>query len=1811
MTRPNPFVRLMRASLLAIAASSCASAAVPYCDAKNTVTAEVVALEQVYYYNRFGSFNPAGMMFALKIDVEPIRIDQPLDAGNVRLKSYKRPRPLVLRVNEGDCLEVAFWNMLSPVPPPATFVTAHEHALDPPNRSTKPIEIQNEGSEFPATRAASMHVNGLNYVKVTKADTDKHGCDAPGNFPSDGANVGDNDSSLVKPGKCTVYKWYGKKEGGFFLFSAAANAGGEGDGGQIGLGLFGAVNVEPRGSKWYRSQVTHEQLQQAATLTSGKVDYSKIDYDRIAMLDRNGQIRHSDLNAIVYVAPNTENCTESPLSSKCGEPFREFTTIFHDELTAVQSFAELADEHNPANAIKDGMGINYGSAGMGSPVLANLKKIGPAANCAECKFEEFFLSSWANGDPAMVVEPDPVTGKAMRALYPDDPSNVHHSYMGDPVRFRNMHAGPKETHVFHLHAHQWSAEQRDDRSTYLDSQTISPGSSYTYDIQYGGSGNRNGTVGDSIFHCHLYPHFAQGMWELWRSHDVFEDGSHGMFDAKANPRGRNLPDAEIAGGTPNPAVVPIPGRVLALEPKENFRGYPFYIGAMPGHRPPQPPLDMDTDENGVELNGGLSRHIVVSGTAVTGVGLSKDELFKKGGDMPEFIARRVDSRNASPNLTLFAKQLTGATIRVLPRDGTPEEKMAMKFHAGEMTLDEYGKPGQSGVDLKTPKDEHPTDARKWWDGKGYPSVRSALPGGAALPPKPLNFFVNGMPGQPGAPFADPCPRNTPTRNYRAAYVQFDMTVNKYGWHDPQARIALLEEDIKDTILLRKRAPEPLFIRANSGECIVFKATNLVPSALNLDDFQIYSPTDIIGQHIHLVKFDVTSSDGSGNGWNYEDGTFSPDEVRERIKAHNTVNPLTPIKLRTNPLFGPSGALKHEKRGRCADDLRGGGSDTNVWCGAQTTVQRWYADPLMSTARPGLPSKDRTLRTIFTHDHFGPSSHQHHGLYSALVVEPAGSRWETLKGDVFGGTGTDGKQPMVMPNRKDGGPTTYAANIQAKDKKDTRREFNLAFADFSLLYTADLRPVNPPSRDEEAIMPGGLQNDLVPQPEGISAQDPGTQLINYRNEPLPLRIGTKEEGGETYRQKRQGEAPAPTPPACNPYALDMEVLPKIPQGQVSLEGNLAFAFSSKAHCPAGFALQKKQPIDAEVKDPKKKELLTRLEDQRVNFVNSLLTEPWRTPGDPSTPLLAAYEGDPVSIRLIQGAQEEQHVFTMHGMRWLAQVSSPNSGYMNGQQIGISEHMEFDSPVSVDGVDRTDLLYLSSATDNLWDGMWGLMRVIGFNESKPIQQLGLKRLQGTTMPKPGVRGNTSNVCDDKSFEKMRTGLETVFAVGAFQVAEIYGGRVDKALAYNKRFGIKDPNAIVFVKYPFDAAETRTGIVSKLQIKYKSQDLEPLILRAPAGSCIQVTLRNFLPSVIDDSWRASRHWTENLRLASFNMVPPIVEGLGFNQLETSTFVGLHPQLVSVNVRNKDGANIGLNDESAVQPPSTPDKDTNQVYIWYAGDRKLQADGSIKHIPIEFGAVNLFDRADSIKHTSHGAVGGLIIEPEGSTVEYPFKNSMATADIRKDGKLLFRDFMLIYQDDLSVQYRNQPLQNLRGGDDSEDSGHKAFNYRSEPFWARLGLGDPSVSPEESQNADFSNVLSSKDRNNGCQGPCGQPETPFFTAEAGTPVRFRILHPGGHPRQHSFSLFGHDWDYFPWTKDSTVIGDNWRSAKVGTVGGIGPARHLNLPTCAGGEFGIAGDYLYRTQESFQFQGGLWGIFRVTDKTTKELKNVYPGCTQK
>ena len=306
----------------------------------------------------------------------------------------------------------------------------------------------------------------------------------------------------------------------------------------------------------------------------------------------------SDLTAVI-TGPNAGRFSYSntsptfrtnPASPDRRQPYREFTIIYHQAFFATQAFSQFVNENlvNVIQAGGDNFAINYGSAAIGPEIVANRLGVGPMGNsdAVDLKFEEFFLSSFAVGDPAMVVDvpanaPNalgirsgrspagshpgssgvacggirgagwpaaPATdippqsddfaplsmAHATKAFFPDDPSNVYHSYMDDHVKFRILHAGAGPAHVHHLHAHQWLHSPDSDDGHYLDSQLIIPGSAYTLEIAYGGSGNRNKTVGDSIFHCHFYPHFAQGMWALWRVHDVFEEGT--ILDAKRDSR---------------------------------------------------------------------------------------------------------------------------------------------------------------------------------------------------------------------------------------------------------------------------------------------------------------------------------------------------------------------------------------------------------------------------------------------------------------------------------------------------------------------------------------------------------------------------------------------------------------------------------------------------------------------------------------------------------------------------------------------------------------------------------------------------------------------------------------------------------------------------------------------------------------------------------------------------------------------------------------------------------------------------------------------------------------------------------------------------------------------------------------------------------------------------------------------------------------------------------------------------------------------------------------------------------------------------
>ncbi|HEX6901528.1 MAG TPA: copper oxidase [Thermoanaerobaculia bacterium] len=1639
----------------------------PSCN--RTVHAKVAAIDQVWFWNRLGAVQPQGMMYALEGHLVPIS-GTTLSPGNVRLRPDMRPRPIVLRMNVGDCLEITFRNLLSP---------------------TRRDDDQSN------TRWASIHAVGL---QLRNAITE------------DGSYVGANANSQVDVGQTIVYTYYAEREGQHVIYSKGAVAGGEGDGGHVNSGLFGAIVVEPSGSTWYRSQVTQKEFGYATSGTTANgfpiINYGALyppshpwlGFPVLEMLSSNNEILRTDLTAIIVGSnpqggagagafPSGTFPANATLPQR-DQPFREFVIIYHDEIGAVQAFPQFEDPvlAHTLHSGRDAFAINYGTGGIGAEILANRFKVGPMHGCTECKYEEFFLTSWAVGDPAMVVDvpanapcmvnttspntvgQDPALGtkvsglrnppstpcaptqgaKATKAFFPEDPSNVYHGYLNDHTRFRVLHAGSKEHHVHHLHAHQWLYSADSDKSSYLDSQAIGPGASFTAEIAYNGGGNLNRTVGDSIFHCHFYPHFAQGMWALWRVHDVLETGT--VLDANGRPaaNSRALPDGEIAAGTPIPGVIPLPGIPMPPKPSATVAivngqaqvtltssltsnpGFPFFVPGVAGHRPPKPPMDTIDD-------GGLPRHVITGGTF--------DEAHN-----------RLD----------FHKTLLTATATQLAENGTAVESKAMTYHAFV----------------------HP----------------SCYPNGTC---DGVDFRTNARSAVRGAPFADPCPGGTVNRTIKGADIEDDVKINKKGWHFPQQRFISLWEDVDDFLGLNggaKKPPEPLFFRANSQECIEYWFTNLVPAEYKLDDFQVRTPTDVLGQHIHLVKFDVLASDGAANGFNYEDGSFGPEEVRERIEAIRAQNGCTPTDARNGTFACPEAELHP-----FAPFQR------EEWRGAQTTVQRWYADPIRDNA-----GNDRTLRTVFTHDHFGPSTHQQAGLYAGLVIEPAGSTWKHNEtGALLGG-------------RHDGGPTTWQAVIDPPNEP-AYREFLIEFGDFQLAYEEDSDPcrfdptlpphgafrcddpdkaVNPPGRREIGLpdllarpvtCPGGV---APPCPEAISADDPGTMSVNYRQEPVALRVRDPQTNSQAAGQA----------------------------------GDLSYAFSSNV-----------TRADADL-------------NVQPNFYPPLTND--IKPKDPYTPLLRAYENDRVQIRVLVGAHEEGHNFSVHGIKWLFEPSEPDSGYKNSQMMGISEHFEFivpqlvKNPQPVGGsVDR--LWSAGSSTDDYWNGLWGLLRA--YTGLRPDLEPLPENPNGRSNIEPGAVGAFDFSCPTNA------PVRTFDVVAVNALTTLPGNQ----LTYNSRVDgsydvLGDPTALLY----FRLSDTYIDSGGTRRVN-PGAPIEPLVLRARAGECIHLTLHNSIPGNL---------FEQN----GWNTLPMIVEGFNANDIKPSNEVGLHPQLLYYDVSRYDGANVGGN---AVQ---TVAGGQSKTYKWYAGDVKINADGTVTATPIEFGMTNLIS-SDRIEGASKGLIGALVIEPAGAT--WVEGASRAVADVTNPSPVegqdaSWRELVLQFQNDVNLYFGETlasiPVRNLGGLEDPEDTGQKAINYRTEPLWKRMQHNPETPFNVTDNFSDWWDVLANVKVG-------GDPVTPVFEVTKGTPIRFRLGMSGGHARNIVFGLHGHIWDQEPYLANSTRIGHNGFSFWEGARTGHGPTNHFDavMRPPAGGAFTVPGDYLFRDQAGIGLDAGLWGILRV------------------
>jgi hypothetical protein len=473
------------------------------------------------------------------------------------------------------------------------------------------------------------------------------------------------------------------------------------------------------------------------------------------------------------------------------------------------------------------------------------------------------------------------------------------------------------------------------------------------------------------------------------------------------------------------------------------------------------------------------------------------------------------------------------------------------------------------------------------------------------------------------------------------------------------------------------------------------------------------------------------------------------------------------------------------------------------------------------------------------------------------------------------------------------------------------------------------------------------------------------------------------------------------------------------------------------------------------------------------------------------------------------------------------------------------------------------------------------------------------------------------------------------------------------------LNDPTGILYVPtddlVPVtgnDTAARRRDFAVPVRLR-DTAPVEPLVLRANAGDCIQVTLRNRLPAQAPDlaGWQ-DLMWVVNRDLGNGVRADGEMHFFNNNLIRPSSEVGLHPQLVHYDATRSDGTNVGVNAKQTVSPGQS------NVFAWYAGDVSEEifrgvnrTSVSLVATPVEFGAVNLLS-ADRVKQPQKGAFGALAIEPVAATVTAntqvpdrqanlaatPAKTRLTRANVTvtsppgaagSGGN--FREAIEINHKIANFRWKDGSAvanvnQGELGREGAEDSGHDGINYASEPAWFRFKLAPDAPfgnartpnsfgsRPNAHQLYSNSLVVGEPNATPAIAGVslAGDPATPVFTAAPGQPTRIHVLNGASTDRDSTFILHGHVWQRDPFVcpgqsdlglvgrcrpntaVPSLALGNNPQGKYVASQEGMGHNYgHWPILIEAGGTDGVPGDYLFRDYSPSGNTDGLWGILRV------------------
>ncbi len=110
------------------------------------------------------------------------------------------------------------------------------------------------------------------------------------------------------------------------------------------------------------------------------------------------------------------------------------------------------------------------------------------------------------------------------------------------------------------------------------------------------------------------------------------------------------------------------------------------------------------------------------------------------------------------------------------------------------------------------------------------------------------------------------------------------------------------------------------------------------------------------------------------------------------------------------------------------------------------------------------------------------------------------------------------------------------------------------------------------------------------------------------------------------------------------------------------------------------------------------------------------------GDPETPIVEAYLGDPIVVRLLVGGTNEVHTWHVDGHWFRVEPYSSSSPPISTIHAGIAERYDLTIP-KAGGAQRLpgDYLYYSGRSFKLREGSWGIVRVRDGSSSASLQKL----------------------------------------------------------------------------------------------------------------------------------------------------------------------------------------------------------------------------------------------------------------------------------------------------------------------------------------------------------------------------------------------------------------------------------------------------------------------------------------------------------